>query len=422
MTATVTPPVSSFSEERAQLERLLGDPLFSQSRRYTSFLRYVADRTFSNRHEHLTERTLGVEVFGRPPYYDTEADPIVRVTASELRKRLAQYYEAPAHSGEIRLVIQKHSYEVEFLPAETSSPRAVVQDTQAQETREKPEIPQTSETKIGFFTNTNKRRWYYVAAALGVCLLVTGLVREVRPRSSVSDLFWAPIAEGPQAVIVSFPQFSDHVHLEGTDNPKLSWSDALTPTPDPMQANWLLYSKRLVHISDLAVACRMSEFLGSKGKHAVIKGEHDLTMGDLRDTPAVILGGLTNQWTSRLSPRFRFSFDGEGTMRFIRDSQNPDSREWSFDAKVHSGDRVKDYIIVSRVTDSVSGRLTLLAGGFSAWGTEAAVELLSDPNQMERVLGQTPRNWDSRNLQMVMEATVVNRQAGMPRLLAAHFW
>jgi hypothetical protein len=166
----------------------------------------------------------------------------------------------------------------------------------------------------------------------------------------------------------------------------------------------------------------LSEFLGSSGKHILVKGEHDLTMGDLRETAAVILGGLNNQWTSRLLPQARFYFDGEGTARFVRDRQNPASRQWKFDAKVPSDKRDRDFIIISRVSDSASGRVTVLAGGFSAWGTDAAVALLTDPNQMETVLGQASQKWDARNVQIVLECTVVNRQASIPRFLAAHFW
>jgi hypothetical protein len=109
-------------------------------------------------------------------------------------------------------------------------------------------------------------------------------------------------------------------------------------------------------------------------------------------------------------------------VRFIRDKQKPDSREWRFDANVPSGNREKDLIIISRVSDSVNGRVTVLAGGFSVWGTEAAVEPLTDPTQMQRVLAQAPRKWDARNLQIALECTVVNRESGAPRLLAADYW
>jgi hypothetical protein len=178
----------------------------------------------------------------------------------------------------------------------------------------------------------------------------------------------------------------------------------------------------LVHISDVAIATRLSEFLGSKAKHAVLKGEHDLTMHDLRDAPAVILGGLANQWTTQLLPQARFTFNGEGSMRYIRDSQHPENKQWSFDSKVRSGDRVKDFIIISRVADSVSGRVTVFVGGFSVWGTEAAVGLLTDPDQMQSVLATAPHKWDAKNVQIVLECAVVRRESGVPRFLAVHYW
>jgi hypothetical protein len=265
-------------------------------------------------------------------------------------------------------------------------------------------------------------RWYYVAGLVTICVAVAALVWVARPQPSAFELFWAPVLDGPREVLVSFPQFSDHVHLEGVENPQLTWTYPLTPIPDRMDVSWGLYATRLVHTSDVSVACRLSEFLGSKRKHVLIKGEHDLTMHDLRETPAVILGGLNHQWTARLLPLARFSFDGEGTLRFIRDKQKPDSRDWKFDANVRSGNREKDLIIISRVSDSVSGRVTVLAGGFSAWGTEAAIELLTDPNQMQTILANAPPKWNARNVQIALECSVVNRESGIPRFLAAHYW
>ena len=409
----MTQEISSPCEERSQVERLLSDPLFSQSKRYGAFLRFVTERALTQNHEPLTERTLGVEIFGRSPNYDTDADPIVRVTASELRKRLAQYYEDPAHSSEIRVVIHKGSYQAEFVAPGTQPAPAEVAA---------PAVPVTAPVSPALVEPAKPRRWFYVAGLVGALVLVTIAVRFGASQQNIFEQFWRPVLAGHHDVLLSIPQFSDHVQLEGIDNPKLTWSDPLTPTPDTMNVPWSLYSRRLVHVSDVAVATRMSEFLGSKTKHAVLKGEHDLTMRDLRDAPAVILGGLANQWTTQLLPQARFRFDGEGSMRFIRDSQHPESRGWSFDSKVRSADRVKDYIIISRVADSVSGRVTVLAGGFSVWGTEAAVELLTDPDQMQAVLANAPRKWDAKNVQIVLECAVVRRESGMPRFLAAHYW
>ncbi len=410
---SVTQEIGSLCEERAQVERLLADPLFSQSRRYGTFLRYVTERALSHNQEPLNERTLGVDVFGRSPNYDTDADPIVRVTASELRKRLAQYYEEPAHSGEIRVLIHKGTYAAEFVAAGPPQPIA---DVAA------PVTPVSAPAAAPSPEPVPKKRWHYVAGSVGALVLVALALRIARPPQTIFEQFWGPVLKGPHDVLLSIPQFSDHVRLEGVDNPKLTWSDPLTPGRDPMNVPWDLYSRRLVHISDVEVVTRMAEFLGSKDKHAVLNGEHDLTMHDLRESPALILGGLANQWTSQLLPQARFRFDGEGSIRFIRDSQHPENKQWAFDSKVRSADRVKDFIIISRVADSVSGRITVLAGGFSVWGTQAAVELLTDSDEMQSVLANAPRHWDAKNLQIVLECAVVRRESGVPRFLAVNYW
>jgi hypothetical protein len=410
---SVTQEIGSLCEERAQVERLLADPLFSQSKRYGAFLRHVAERALTHNKEPLNERMLGVEIFGRHANYDTDADPIVRVTASELRKRLAQYYEDPAHGGEIRVVIHKGSYLAEFIAPNAHNVAAEVIA---------PVTPVSAPAPGPAAEPGKKRRWPYIAAVVGALALAAIVLRIARSQPTIFEQFWQPVLAGPHDVLLSIPQFSDHVRLEGVDNPKLTWSDPLTPARDLMNVPWDLYARRLVHISDVEVVTRIAEFLGSKGKHALLKGEHDLTMHDLRESPAVILGGLANQWTSQILPQPRFRFDGEGSMRFIRDSQHPESKQWAFDSKVRSADRVKDFIIISRVADSVSGRVTVLAGGFSVWGTQAAVELLTDPDQMQNVLANAPHNWDAKNVQIVLECAVVRRESGVPRFLAANYW
>src|ERR1700723_1562044 len=97
-----------------QLERLLSNSHFSQSRRFPSFLRFIVDRTLLGQTDMLKERTLGIEIFGREADYDTASDPIVRVTATEIRKRIAQYYQEPGHETELRVSLPSGSYVPQF--------------------------------------------------------------------------------------------------------------------------------------------------------------------------------------------------------------------------------------------------------------------------------------------------------------------
>src|ERR1700678_881125 len=97
-----------------RLDRLLANIHFSNSKRFPSFLRYIVQEELEGRGDQLKERTLGIEVFGRDASYDTTSDPIVRVTAAEIRKRIAQYYQESANPNELRISLPAGSYVPHF--------------------------------------------------------------------------------------------------------------------------------------------------------------------------------------------------------------------------------------------------------------------------------------------------------------------
>src|SRR5579883_1868160 len=99
---------------REQLARILASPLFRHSRHYPALLKYVVEQKLEGRSAHLKERALGVQVFGRDADYDSNLDPVVRTSACEVRKRLAQYYHDEAHAAELRIELPAGSYVPEF--------------------------------------------------------------------------------------------------------------------------------------------------------------------------------------------------------------------------------------------------------------------------------------------------------------------
>ena len=115
---TVWIPESDAEREviREQLGRVLASSLFRNSKRFPNLLSYTVECALKGNAEPLKERTLGIEVFGRQPDYDTTQDPVVRMTAVEIRKRLAQYYQTPGHENEIRIDFPPGSYVPEFHP------------------------------------------------------------------------------------------------------------------------------------------------------------------------------------------------------------------------------------------------------------------------------------------------------------------
>jgi len=77
-------------------------------------LRYTVERVLSGDGDQLKERTIGVEVFGRPAGYDTALDHVVRSTAGDVRRRLAQYYQENHEESTLRITIEPGSYVPQF--------------------------------------------------------------------------------------------------------------------------------------------------------------------------------------------------------------------------------------------------------------------------------------------------------------------
>src|SRR5580698_9711179 len=108
---------------RGQLDLLVRDEVFRSSKRSVAFLKYVVEQTLSGSADQLKERTIGVEVFGRDPSYDTNLDHIVRTAATELRKKLATYYVDEKHRNELRMGLVPGSYTPRFsVPGQSKHP------------------------------------------------------------------------------------------------------------------------------------------------------------------------------------------------------------------------------------------------------------------------------------------------------------
>ncbi len=97
-----------------QLKRIQDSHAFCNSARAKEFLSYVVEHAVDGQTELLKERSIGVNLFHRTPTYITGEDPIVRVKAAEVRKRLAQFYAEEDATPEVRIEIPVGAYVPKF--------------------------------------------------------------------------------------------------------------------------------------------------------------------------------------------------------------------------------------------------------------------------------------------------------------------
>src|ERR1700758_5128866 len=123
---------SAVASLRQHLKEIIDGTAFNGSHRSAQFLGYIVEKSIAGDFESLKERVIGVELFGRSPSYNTGEDAIVRVTASDVRKRLLQHYGTYGTSSGLRISLPLGSYVPEIVcdpppaPAESTRTGAAV--------------------------------------------------------------------------------------------------------------------------------------------------------------------------------------------------------------------------------------------------------------------------------------------------------
>jgi hypothetical protein len=181
---------------------------------------------------------------------------------------------------------------------------------------------------------------------------------------------------------------------------------------------------RYTGFGDAQALARLSSVFGAYGKKFQVRGGKSASLADLRGKPLVLIGAFSNQWTMGLTGelRFHFGLDRKAGAQIVRDSQNLDNADWQV---VHAWPYWKipvDYAIVTRVMDPTTEQVVVVAAGITHYGTQAAGELLSNPEYFAEAVRHAPRGWSRKNMQIVLSAKVMSGTAGPPQILKVHFW
>ena len=398
-----------------QLEHLLASPLFNSSKRYGQFLRFVVARALDGQGSQLKERVLGIEIFERNADYDTNTDPIVRVTAAEIRKRLDQYYQNPKHSQEIRLFLPSGSYAPHF--SWPGHPNGFPDAAMA------PSANGLAVFKAGSVTAPATRsvlRFERISARAKTVVIIAALILTLfvawaalrGPRTTLVRQLWQPFVNSAEPTLFCL-----------ADQPQYA-SIRLRDAADPQRVTMLPDTMVTVIIDDVDPLVNIAGMLRTYGKNYRVLGESSTTLTDLRRSPSVFIGAFDNGWTLRLTAPLRFHFGNDATMTkfWIEDRNNPDKREWLLDRLQQKTEDYKDYAIVARFTPPDTDQVSVVAAGIGRGGTVAAGEFLVNENRMNEIVKQLPADWQKRNIEVVLETQVIQGRSGPPRVKAVHVW
>jgi hypothetical protein len=406
----------------SQLEKIVSDGRFTASKRYPYLLRYIVEQTLAGHEDDLKERTLGIEVFHRPPDYDTNADPVVRLCAAEVRKRLAQYYQSAAHAGELRIDLNPGSYVPVFSPPASDTPIVEAAPAEAIPAEVIPaEVPPRAE-EVRQPRRTRNFYWTAGLIATGVIVAVA-LVLGTRhwrhlgkPKSALEEV-WSPLLSSSKPILFCVGEkelFSPHDSLT-----------QLQSGADDDSSLVVADKNDFVPFSDVQILSRFVSLAGAHGHAFRVQNSRTTVSSQLREGPVVLIGMLNNDWTLNRTSSLRFHLEGpEGPDRiyWIADTQHPESRAWQVRAQAPRSRVVKDYAIAARFTDESTGQVVLVAAGIAGSGTRAAGELLTDEASLKQLVDSADVDWGRTNFEVVLSSQVVNGMQGKPRVEAKTFW
>jgi hypothetical protein len=406
-------------EIRQHLDTILAGEEFCSSRRSSELLRHIVERALAGDVESLKERLLGMDIFHRRSDYDTSSDAIVRVTASDVRRRLANFYTG--HSVQpMRISLPLGSYLPDFIPLtvnEVSSGKANLEHIAAQMSNisdtvhiaSEPTIHPAETGKVHFLRMTKP-----AALVLGISVLlalgagwwlrgithVRGFSQDDRSYAFYNDLL-GPIgakSEDETEIVLTNPHVLLYLGLNNAgpalgDDPKdvpvpQAMASVLNQTANDNQANFPFHhffvdSSNYTGLGEATAAFGLARLLEATGRSARLTGARFLNWDDARQKQLVILGApheSTFAQSTLSAANFTIGYDS------IHNAHPLPGEQVDYSKSGHGG-AIEDYGLIW-MAKSPSGTRILVLAGLSSPGTAGVGEFFCDPEQMDPIYKQ----------------------------------
>jgi hypothetical protein len=420
--------IAESKEGRAALEKHLEEIIegvgFKGSHRSGQFLRYIVEQAVAGRLDSLKERVIGMELFGRSPSYDTGEDAIVRVTASDVRKRLLQHYGSCERPPEFRISLPLGSYFPEITreihgdmhspevqrtnhdlsaasPSSAAAPHeSVVHSSDLQE--QVVIVPAVAGGASARANNRSRLRWLSIAILLfALSLSVLGIVwkRTSRPEAAqVSILPWSLLFSSPHPIhlITSDPDIASIQRIAGN---RISVSDYANhnyiPDDNRLSPEVKLICQTMMRgdkaaTLDTQIAVKIAELAQSNSKKIDVQGARSIQFSNLKtDDNFIFLGSpMSDPWFALFNDQLDFRIvtdkdSGEELIRNVHPGQNEQS---TYVPTARGGATGQSFAVIAFVQNPDQNGQVLLLAGINAEGTQAAGKLVTDLPRLSATL------------------------------------
>jgi hypothetical protein len=433
-------------EIRQALDRILSSRHFSQAPKKRKFVQLICDYHLAGRAKEINEHLIGLEVYERSDRYSPAEDPVVRVAAHDVRKRLEQYYLHEGRNDEIRLEIPIGSYEPVFkvasdLPVDgethSAGPHAL--------TTIHDRNPQPAQLEIKRKAKLVWAAGVLVAVAV-IFLMISAWRKSQAPSLTAEQEIYDPVwglfftSQDPTIQVLSNPPV--YVPVNKADPGVLRKNSIELPKESSKELFNLLrqsgqgdpeylappaiYLSPVSHtgIGEAIGAHLITDLFRSRGLGISLKQSRNLTGEDLKDRNLIMLGGRwSNAWAGKLSVKEDFYFT---PLVSIANSSPQPGEELEYRTKFdeQTGQIVEDYALITVKPSAQSKNVIMALEGLRGVGTGAAAELITNRVYLAEI-NQRLRRLEGPNglpqyYQILLKAEVENNVSTKLTLLAVH--
>jgi hypothetical protein len=424
---------------RRHLKEVIRGAAFQGSHRSGQFLDYIVEKALTGQFESLKERIIGIELFGRPATYDTGEDSIVRVTASDVRKRLLQHYGRYGASSDIRISLpigsyvpevtwENHDKAVQLDSAENdqeiaSASRDGASLSEPTILSDHPVItpPGLDVVSVSPMART-RRRWLTISILfVTVILAIWGFVWARSARTgdaSVSVLPWSEFFATRHSLhlITSDPSIFE---IEGFSGSQISVADYANHNyiPDPGKLSpevkrlceIILKGDKSASAIDPPIVAEVAALAQSSSRRIDVRAARNIQFSDLKnDDNFIFLGSPSSDpWSGLFSDQldFRFVFDQNTGQEVIRNAHPRPHELPAYSPTAPGWATGQSYAIIAFVRNPDQGGRVLLIAGMNGEGTEAAGRLVTDLPRLTAVLRQCglPPSSPPKNFEILLQ-------------------
>jgi hypothetical protein len=428
---------------RTHLQEVLSSDAFRGGHRAQHFLQLVVERVLIGRSDSLRERMLGAEMFGRPIDYDTGNDAVVRVKASEVRRRLAQYYQGLTTQQAVQIDLPTGSYAPQFHWTQVERAPAPAEPAPAEPATSELDsaVVQTQSAAVHDEDATIAPRGKYKSWALrfslvalcSAALVSLGWFAAVRfgtPHRTLTAAgpIWTALFDGKRNTYVVPADIGFNL-LEDMSQQRMALADYMkdgylelpVPQMDAHKAEGLR-SQRLTSFVDAQIISILGGLPEYNRQHTFLRFPRDLRLDDLKDANAILLGSLdSNPWASIADKDANFHIihrQGMEGALIVNEKPQP-GEQASYESHWNEAAHETFALIAFRPNLGDNGHLLLLQG-LDVAGTQAAAESLFHPAAIAPILQRATRPDGSiRPFEILVRSTSINWNSTDSQIMAS---